>query len=80
MQISHLSKAYILTEDNGQSYVYAAGSDGRLERRPVVTGKVLGGYIEITNGAVTTEDYVAFPYGKDVREGVKTKINEDMYY
>lgn len=76
----YLSKAYILTEDNGQSYVYAAGSDGRLERRPVVTGKVLGGYIEITNGAVTTEDYVAFPYGKDVREGVKTKINENMYY
>ncbi len=76
----YLSKAYILTEDNGQSIVYAAGSDGRLERRTVVTGKVLDGYIEITDGAVTVEDYVAFPYGKDVREGVKTKINENMYY
>ena len=76
----YLSKAYILTEDNGQSCVYVAGSDGRLERRTVVTGKVLGGYMEITNDAVTAEDYVAFPYGKDVREGVKTKINEEVYY
>ena len=79
----YLSKAYILTEDNGENCVFAAGSDGRLERRVVVTGKVLGSYIEITNGAVTESDYLAFPYGKNIKEGVKTEINEEngfMYY
>ncbi|WP_346698428.1 hypothetical protein [Catenibacillus scindens] len=79
----YLSKAYIRTEDNGENCVFAANSEGRLERRVVVTGKVLGSYIEITNGAVTESDYLAFPYGKNIKEGVKTEINEEngvMYY
>ena len=33
-------------------------------------------YIEIVSG-VTEDDNIAFPYGKNLREGVKTKISED---
>lgn len=80
----YLSKAYIRTDGTGESYIFVAGSDGRLEKRTVITGKIYSGsYIEITNNAVTTEDYIAFPYGKNIKEGVKTKIDEQntyMYY
>ena len=80
----YIAKAYVRTDDNGESYIFAANSEGRLEKRPVVTGKVYSGsYIEITNNAVTQDDYIAFPYGKNVKEGVKTKIDDQnsyMYY
>ena len=81
----YLTKAYVRTDANGESYIFVADSEGRLEKRPVVTGQILYGmYIEILNDAVTQEEYIAFPYGKDVKEGVKTKIDEQntayMYY
>ena len=77
----YLAKAYVRTDDNGESYIFVANSEGRLEKRTVITGKVYAGsYIEITNNAVTQEDYIAFPYGKNVREGVKVNIDEDSSY
>ena len=30
-----------------------------------------------SNGFISDEDNIAFPYGKNLREGVKTKISED---
>ena len=46
------------------------GENGRLEQRFVKTGKSLwGSYTEILEG-LTAEDLVAFPYGKQVRDGV----------
>ena len=80
----YLAKAYVRTDDNGESYIFVLGSDGRLEKRTVITGAVYSGYyIEITNNAVAQTDYIAFPYGKDVKEGVKAQIDEEnayMYY
>lgn len=67
----YLEKAFVRTE-KGVSYVYVQGEDGRLEKRTVTTGKSLwGSYLEILSG-VTAEDKIAFPYGKDVKEGAKT--------
>lgn len=68
----YLQNPYIRTE-NGTSYVYAMGSNGRLEKRQVVTGKYLwGSYTEICSG-LTPEDKIAFPYGKNVKPGAATK-------
>lgn len=68
----YLQNMFVRSE-NGQSYVLIAGKDGKLERRDVVTGKALyGSYTEIRSG-ITAEDKVAFPYGKDVKEGSPTK-------
>lgn len=68
----YLENMFIRNE-NGQSYVYAKNEDGRLEKRTVQTGRDLyGSYTQILGG-ITTEDYVAFPYGKDVFDGAKTK-------
>ena len=62
-----------LRRENGIAYVYVRGADGRLERRQVVAGKSLwGSYTEILSG-LSPEDFLAFPYGKDVRQGAPTR-------
>ena len=64
----YLQNPFLRTEQ-GKSYVYVLGEDGRLEQRFVKTGKALwGSYMEILSG-LTEEDMVAFPYGKNVRDG-----------
>lgn len=72
----YLNMAYVRTEGK-QAYVYKAGKDGRLEKAPVKTGKVIQGQvIEILSG-LSEDDAVAFPYGKNVKEGAKTVITDD---
>ena len=76
----YLSNPFI-REEKGQSYVFVMNDQERLEKRPVTTGKALwGSYTEITSG-LTEEDYLAFPYGKDVKPGAKARIGDmsDFY-
>lgn len=64
----YLQNPFVRTEQ-GKSYVYVMGADGRLEQRFVKTGKALwGSYTEILSG-LSAEDLVAFPYGKNVKPG-----------
>lgn len=67
----YLESMFIRTE-NGKSYVMARGEDGRLEQRWVQTGRDLWGSYTQIRGGLTIDDYVAFPYGRDVTEGAKT--------
>ena len=69
----YLYEAYV-REIDGVKYVFKA-TDGKLEQVAVRTGKVLYGYVEILDHALTQEDYVAFPYGKDVKAGAPVKIS-----
>ena len=67
-----LQNAFIRSE-NGKSYIWVRGADGLLEKREVQTGRSLwGSYLEILSG-FGPEDYVAFPYGRSIREGAKTR-------
>ena len=70
----YLDKAY-LREDEGGSYVMKVSRENRLEKAYVSTGKTIysGSYVEIRSG-LTTEDYIAFPYGTDVKDGVRAVI------
>ena len=71
----YLQMAYIRSE-NGQSYVYKEGKDGKLKKQYVKTGQIIySSYMEIKEG-LTMEDNVAFPYGSDVKEGAKTKVSD----
>ena len=75
-----LEKPFILQE-NGKSYVYVAGENGRLEKREIKTGKDLwGSYYEVFGG-ISPDDLIAFPYGKNVTDGAKTKTGTvgDLY-
>lgn len=66
----YIQNAYI-REDDGGSYVMKAGIDNRLKKQYVRTGRSLYGYsLEIKSG-LKQEDYVAFPYGPDIKEGVR---------
>lgn len=69
----YIDKMYIRKE-NGQSYVYIKGEDGLLKKQYVRTGKTLyGSTIEVKEG-LSIDDAIAFPYGKNVKEGAKTKV------
>lgn len=72
----YIPKAYIRSE-NGQSYVYKRGEDGRLKKQYVHTAGITSGYVGIKEG-LSTDDYIAFPYGKNVKDGAKTieEVNE----
>lgn len=73
----YLQKAYIRTEDK-KSYVYIRDKKTkRLKKQYITVGKTMSGqYMEVVSG-LTEDDNIAFPYGKNLREGVKTKISED---
>ena len=66
----YMMKAFIL-EDGNTAYVYLRGEDGLLKRQDVKLGKLSGDSYEIRSG-VGEEDWVAFPYGKNVKEGAQT--------
>lgn len=73
----YLQKAYVRTDDDDRSYVYKEGKNGRLEKQYVKTGETLyGQYVEILSG-LTMDDKIAFPYGKDVKEGAKVELSEN---
>ena len=69
-----LENMFICNDEN-QPYVYKQDQNGRLVKQVISTGRTLyGEYTEILDG-LTQEDYVAFPYGKSVREGARCTIS-----
>lgn len=65
-------QSWFIRTDNGKSYVMARNEDGRLEQRWVQTGRDLWGSYTQIRGGLTTDDYLAFPYGRDVVAGART--------
>lgn len=75
----NLIKAFVRTE-NGRKFVFVRGENGLLEKKFIKTdGQTQDCYI-VTEG-ISTEDYIAFPYGKDVRNGAKVREGSisDLY-
>lgn len=75
--VMYLENMYIRTED-GHSYVYKRAEDDTLHKCEVRTGAVQWGYTAVY-GDLTMEDWIAFPYGKEVKEGAKTVEGEEDY-
>ena len=70
-----ISKQFVRNKD-GEDFVYKEGKNGKLEKQIVRTGQIFyGEMVEIKDG-ITSEDYLAFPYGKKVKEGAKVKRSE----
>ena len=67
----YLWKAFIREED-GKKYVYLRDENGRLKKQFITVGQLSGEGYEIKSG-VTMDDWLAFPYGKDVKEGARTR-------
>lgn len=72
----YLPLAYVRTENN-KSYVYVQGKDKKLEKRYITTGQTLYNYVIEIKSGIKSSDSIAFPYGKIVKEGAKTKTADD---
>ena len=66
-----IAKAFVREEGN-QKYVYKRGDNNRLTKQYIETGNLSDSGYEILSGLSET-DWVAFPYGKNVREGARTR-------
>ena len=76
----YLENPFLRTEE-GRSYVYLRGVDGKLEKRYVNAGKSLwGSYTQILSG-ISETDWLAFPYGKNLKPGAPTVESDisDLY-
>ena len=74
-------QSIFLRSENGKSYVMVRGENGKLEQRWVQTGRDLWGSYTQIRGGLTVEDYVAFPYGRDVKAGANTvEATADQLY
>lgn len=77
MNSLYIEKAYV-REENGKSYVLKVGEDECLVKQYVQTGRTLyGSAIEIKAG-LSDADRIAFPYGKNAKEGVRA-VESEMY-
>lgn len=71
----YLENPFIRSEQ-GNFYVYVQGANGKLEKRYIAVGKSLwGSYKEVLSG-ISEEDLIAFPYGKNVKEGADTEESD----
>ena len=72
-------KAFVRTE-NGKKYVYIRDENDKLKKQEVKVSSQSQETYTIESG-LTIDDYVAFPYGKNIREGVDTTEGsiEDLY-
>ena len=66
-----LDNAFLRTEGK-RSYVYVRGENGKLTKRYVQAGAASDGYATPILSGLSEADFVAFPYGPDVREGAPT--------
>ena len=72
-----LEEFFIRKDGEGRSYCYVRGESGLLEKRYLQLGTVEWGVATIKSG-LSPDDYIAFPYGKNVKEGAQTVIVDTL--
>ena len=75
-----IQKAFVRSE-NGSNYVYK-DDNGVLKKQEIAVGATVdSGYDVIVKGGLSANDLIAFPYGKDIKEGARTKevTLDEMY-
>lgn len=69
--VQSIQNAFIRSDGAG-SYVYLRNDEGLLEKRVIQAGVSRDGFYTPIYGGVTEADMIAFPYGKNVKEGAPT--------
>ena len=64
-------KAFV-REEGSKKYVFVRGENNRLRKQYIVTGTLSDEGYEVLDG-LSESDWIAFPYGKNVKEGAKTR-------
>ena len=75
-----IQKAFVRS-DSSTNYVYK-DDHGILKKQEISVGATVdSGYSVIVKGGLSSDDLIAFPYGKDVKEGAKTQeVTLDQMY
>lgn len=71
---------HYVRQENGNYYIMKADKDGRLVKSYIKTGKIMYGTNIEVKGGLSMKDKICFPYGKDVKEGVRTKETDKVLY
>ena len=66
-----VQKAFV-REEGSKKYVYVRDENNKLRKQYIVTGTLSDTGYEILDG-LSESDWIAFPYGKNVKEGAKTR-------
>lgn len=75
-------------QEGGDYYIMKADEDERLKKQYIKVGQIMYGMFIEVKGGISSKDKICFPFGKDVKEGAKTKEttevltpeNTDFYY
>lgn len=71
---------HYVRQEGGDYYIMKADENDRLVKQYVSAGQILWGYyIEITGG-LDMSNRICFPYGTDVKEGVRTQDSTEILY
>ncbi len=73
----YLYEAFV-REIEGQDCIFVA-RDGVLKKVQVHTGRRTMEYIELVGSDLKREDYIAFPYDKNVRDGAAVEITDGSW-
>lgn len=74
----YIPKVYVRDED-GKHYVMK-DDGGKLKKQYIKVGKTVYGSLVEIKGGITSDDKICFPYGKNIKEGTKTKDTDQIYY
>ena len=66
-----VQKAFV-REEGSKKYVYVRDENNKLRKQYIVTGTLNDTGYEVLDG-LSESDWIAFPYGKNVKEGAKTR-------
>ena len=66
-----VQKAFV-REEGSKKYVYVRDENNKLRKQYIVTGTLRDTGYEVLDG-LSESDWIAFPYGKNVKEGAKTR-------
>lgn len=78
---SYFLPIHYVRQEAGDYYIMKADENDRLVKQYVSVGQILYGYyIEVTGGLDVKHDRICFPYGTDVKEGVRTQESSEVLY
>jgi hypothetical protein len=69
---------HYVRQEGGDYYIMKADEDGKLKKQYVKVGQIMYGYMIEIKGGLSHKDKICFPYGKEVKEGTKTRETTEI--
>ncbi|SFC22059.1 biotin/lipoyl-binding protein [Ruminococcus albus] len=69
---------HYVRQEGGDYYIMKADENGKLKKQYVKVGQIMYGYFIEIKGGLSYKDKICFPYGKEVKEGTKTRESTEI--